>query len=235
MTQSETASAALSAAPPAAQRLRSRSSVRRRAVTALSGLHNLRGLCAAGLGLTRLARTGLALGGLTLIGLALSGLIVSGQALADSDAAALSRIGFVDIPYLIDRAPQALEAEQRLESEFAPRQAELERQRAELAAMASRLVDSSVNMDEIERARLDRETRGLERRIKRSEQDFREELNIQKNDEFKEVRILVLEAIASFGKQHDYDLIVSDGVLYANNRIDVTERILEYLAREHAN
>jgi len=45
----------------------------------------------------------------------------------------------------------------------------------------------------------------------------------------------VLEAIASFGKQHDYDLIVSDGVLYANNRIDVTERILEYLAREHAN
>lgn len=245
MTQSETASAALSAAPPTAQRLRSRSSVRRRAVTALSGLHNLRGLCAAGLGLTRLARTGLArtelapsglaLGGLTLIGLALSGLSLSGQALADSDAAALSRIGFVDIPYLIDRAPQALEAEQRLESEFAPRQAELERQRAELAAMASRLVDSSVNMDEIERARLDRETRGLERRIKRSEQDFREELNIQKNDEFKEVRILVLEAIASFGKQHDYDLIVSDGVLYANNRIDVTERILEYLAREHAN
>lgn len=153
---------------------------------------------------------------------------------AAQDAAPLSRIGFVDIPYLIDRAPQALEAEQRLESEFAPRQRELERQRAELAAMSARLADSALSMDDENRAQLDRETRGLERRIKRDEQDFREELNIQKNNEFKKVRVLVLEAIARFGKRHDYDLIVSDGVLYANERIDVTERILDSLSLEHA-
>lgn len=158
-----------------------------------------------------------------------------GVTVATADDAALSRIGFVDIPYLIDRAPQALEAEQRLEAEFAPRQAELERQRAELAVMAARLLDTTLELGEAERARLDRETRGLERRIRRSEQDFREELNIEKNDEFKDVRILVLEAIATFGKQNDYDLIISDGVLFANNRIDVTERILEYLSREHAS
>lgn len=148
--------------------------------------------------------------------------------------AALSRIGFVDIPYLIDRAPQAVEAEQRLESEFAPRQAELERQRAELAALTAKLADSSLELSEAELTQLDRETRGLERRIKRSEQDFREELNIQKNSEFKKVRILVLEAIAEFGRQQDYDLIVSDGVLYANKRIDVTERILDSLELENA-
>ena len=145
-----------------------------------------------------------------------------------------SRIGFVDIPYLIDRAPQALEAEQRLEAEFAPRQAELEVQRAERVRLAERLDDPSLALSDDEREQLDREMRGLDRRIKRSELDFREELNIQKNDEFKNVRVVVLEAIASFGKQHDYDLIVSDGVLFANQRIDVTERILESLLRENA-
>lgn len=144
-----------------------------------------------------------------------------------------SRIGFVDIPYLIDRAPQALEAELRLETEFAPRQAELEAQRAELAQLAAQLANSSLELDETELAQLDRKTRGLERRIKRNEQDFREELNIQKNDEFKKVRILVLEAIGEFGRTHDYDLIVSDGVLFANKRVDVTERILESLTREN--
>lgn len=154
---------------------------------------------------------------------------------ADESGQALSRVGFVDIPYLIDRAPQAVEAEQRLETEFAPRQEELEVQRAELAVLAARLADStSLELPEAEIAQLDRETRGLERRIKRSEQDFREELNIQKNNEFKKVRILVLEAIAEFGEQHDYDLIVSDGVLFAHKRIDVTERILESLEREFA-
>ena len=85
---------------------------------------------------------------------------------------------------------------------------------------------------ETELAQLDRKMRNLERRIKRDEQDFREELNIQKNNEFKKVRILVLEAIAKFGKANNYDLIVSDGVLYANKQIDVTEKILESLRLE---
>ena len=101
--------------------------------------------------------------------------------------------------------------------------------------MTARLNDSSLDLVETELAQLDREIRGLERRIKRDEQDFREELNIQKNNEFKKVRILVLEAIGQFGEQHDYDLIVSDGVLYANKRIDVTERILESLAKEYSS
>lgn len=158
--------------------------------------------------------------------------LAEGQA-GNADGAALSRIGFVDIPYLIDKAPQALEAEQRLETEFAPRQAELERQREQLADLSERLNDNSLELPEADQIRLDRETRGLERRIKRSEQDFREELNIQKNNEFKKVRILVLEAIARFGKTHQYDLIVSDGVLFAAKRIDVTERILESLVKEN--
>lgn len=153
---------------------------------------------------------------------------------ADEHGAALSRIGFVDIPYLIDRAPQALEAEQRLETEFTPRQAELEEQRAQLATLTARLADSTLELPEAELSQLDREIRSLERRVKRSEQDFREELNMQKNSEFKKVRILVLEAIAEFGRKNNYDLIISDGVLFANKRVDVTERILDSLKRENA-
>ncbi|MFK8080780.1 MAG: OmpH family outer membrane protein [Granulosicoccus sp.] len=167
-----------------------------------------------------------------ILALALVSVLAAAIGHAQGNELASSRIGFVDIPYLIDRAPQALEAEQRLETEFAPRQRELEVQRAELADVTARLADTSLELSEAEYAQLDRESRSLERRIKRSEQDFREELNIQKNNEFKNVRILVLEAIAQFGEQQDYDLIVSDGVLYANKRIDVTERILDSLMKE---
>jgi len=119
------------------------------------------------------------------------------SALADTkagDDAALSRIGFVDIPYLIDKAPQAVEAEQRLETEFAPRQAALKEQRDQLAELTAQLNDNTLELPEADQIRLDRESRSLERRIKRSEQDFREELNIEKNNEFKKVRIQVLES-----------------------------------------
>lgn len=149
-------------------------------------------------------------------------------------AQSAASIGFVDIPYLIQKAPQAVEAELRLEAEFAPRQAELAEERERLAAMRAELTDLNSGLSEDDQLQLDREVRALERRIKRSEQDFREELNIQKNNEFKHVRERVLDAIARFGREQDYDLIVSDGVLYANERVDVTDRILEALTIEIA-
>lgn len=153
---------------------------------------------------------------------------------SSAHAEGTGRIGFVDIPYLIQEAPQAVEAERRLEAEFTPRQEELAAERERLNALSAELIDINSDSSEADRLQLERQVRSLERRIKRSEQDFREELNIQKNNEFKQVRERVLDAIARFGREHDYDLIVSDGVLYANESIDVTERILGALTIEIA-
>jgi outer membrane protein len=137
------------------------------------------------------------------------------------------KVGFVDIPYLIDEAPQAQAASVRLEQEFAPRQDAIKARKRDLDKLRQTLEDGDLNQGE--RLQIEREFNKTERRVKRDEQDFREELNIQKNEEFKQVRIIVLEAIAAFAKQNEYDLIISDGVLFANKRIDVTEEVLEQL------
>ena len=137
------------------------------------------------------------------------------------------KVGFVDIPYLIDEAPQAQAASVRLEQEFAPRQDSIKARKKDLDLLRSQLDDDDLSQSE--RLRIEREFSKTERRIKRDEQDFREELNIQKNEEFKQVRNTVLEAIAAFAKTNQYDLIISDGVLFANKRIDVTEQVLEQL------
>lgn len=134
------------------------------------------------------------------------------------------KIGFVDIPYLIDEAPQARAASIRLEQEFAPRQAQIKSRKADLDRLKTRLEDE--DLGDSDRANIEREFSKTERRVKRDEQEFREELNIQKNQEFKSVRVYVLDAIATFAKLNQYDLIISDGVLFANKNIDVTEQVL---------
>jgi len=139
-------------------------------------------------------------------------------------AAADIKIGFVDIPYLIDEAPQAQAASSRLEREFAPRQELIKGQKEEIEKLRNELDDES--LDSAERAVIEREYRKTERRMKRDEQEFREELNIQKNQEFKQVRVYVLDAIATFAKKHNYDMIISDGVLFANKTVDVTDKVL---------
>lgn len=134
------------------------------------------------------------------------------------------KIGFVDIPFLIDEAPQAQAASVRLEREFAPRQVIIKEQKEELEELRTELEDDSI--DSAARAVIEREYRKIERRMKRDEQEFREELNIQKNQEFKKVRVYVLDAIATFAKRHNYDMIISDGVLFANKTVDVTDKVL---------
>ncbi len=141
-----------------------------------------------------------------------------------SVAAADIKIGFVDIPFLIDEAPQARAASSRLEREFAPRQDFIKQQKVELEILRDELEDQTLSTSD--RAFREREYRKVERRIKRDEQEFREELNIQKNQEFKKVRVYVLDAIANFAKRHSYDMIISDGVLFANKTVDVTDKVL---------
>lgn len=143
---------------------------------------------------------------------------------ATTGFAADVKIGFVDIPYLIDEAPQARAASIRLEQEFAPRQALIKARKSDLNTLRSKLEDE--DLGQTERASIEREFNKTERRVKRDEQEFREELNIQKNQEFKQVRVFVLDAIAAFAKLNQYDLIISDGVLFANKKIDVTDQVL---------
>lgn len=164
---------------------------------------------------------------LALAGFAPAGLAQSNASQANAtqtDVANGIKIGFVDIPFLIDEAPQSKAASIRLEREFAPRQELIKEQKSELDQITQELDGDSV--DNTRRALLEREFRKTERRVKRDEQEFREELNIQKNQEFKQVRVYVLDAIATFAKRHGYDMIISDGVLFANKTVDVTDKVL---------
>ena len=146
--------------------------------------------------------------------------LVSGGGLAQD-----LRIGFVNIPFLIDNAPVAKRASESLEREIRSRREELSRKVEELKK-------NGLIMPDQQRDALEREIRRLERQVKREEQDFREELNIQKNNEFKKVRTAILEAINTFAKEQGFDLILSESVLYADQSVDLTDQILRRLGAD---
>lgn len=150
---------------------------------------------------------------------------------AQSMAAIPPVIGFVDIAYLIDHSPQSLQARERLEAEFLPRQQEL----TELREERSRVESDSTGVDNEDSELLqrgERDIRSIERRIQRLEQAFREDLNIKRNNELKSVRTRVLESVAVFARQEGFDLILTDGVLFASASVDVTQRVLEQLRKQ---
>jgi len=153
-------------------------------------------------------------------------------ALAAPAAEAELKIGVVNPAVLLEKSPQAEAARKRLEREFAPRDRELVRKQKELRRLEERLARDGAVMSEAERRKLEREIRSRRREIKRAQDEFREDFNIRRNEEFGRLQRRVYRAIVELAREQKYDLILGDGVIYADKRVDVTEKVLRRLQEE---
>ncbi len=150
-------------------------------------------------------------------------------------SAAELRLGFVNAAKVLEEAPQAKEARARLEKEFAPRDKELVNAQQDLKKMEDKLARDGAVMSEGEQRKLERDILNAKREIKRSQDEFREDFNIRRNEEFGKLQRRVYEAIVSLAKQENYDVILGDGVIFASERMDITDKVLERLKREAKN
>jgi len=146
--------------------------------------------------------------------------------------AAELKIGFVNAAQVLEEAPQADDARQSLEKEFAPRDKALVASQKAVRELEEKLTRDGAIMSETERRKLERDVISQKRDLKRSQEEFREDLNIRRNEAFDKLRRRVFEVITDISKKENYDLVVSDGVVYANDRIDITGKIIDRLKQE---
>jgi outer membrane protein len=144
------------------------------------------------------------------------------------------RIGYVDMKVLFDTAPQIDSAREALDQEFTPRneavvadEVRLERMEADLAA--------AENLSAEERYEMEREIRNLRRSIERRREDLNEEMRFRVNAEKKELEETIEVAVRQVAEEGDFDLILTSPVAFASERIDVTDRVLQWLEEDFRN
>ncbi len=142
------------------------------------------------------------------------------------------RIAFVNTPEVLKKAPQAKEARERLKSEFAPRDEELAKSGNTLKELEEKLNRDGAVMSESERRKLERDIVSERRELKRSRDEFSEDFNIRRNEEFSKLQRKVAKAIIDLAKENNYDLILEAGVVYASDKVDITERVVERLKKQ---
>ncbi|RMG29204.1 MAG: OmpH family outer membrane protein [Gammaproteobacteria bacterium] len=142
------------------------------------------------------------------------------------------RIGFVNTVKLMEKAPQAKAAIAKIEAEFAPREKEIVALQREIKKMEEKLSKEGPLLSEEKRHQAERKLITKRRELKRRQDEFREDLNIRRNEELSRLQKQLYNAIVKFAKEEHYDLIVSEGVVYAGKRVDVTDRLLERLRKE---
>ncbi|MEY2700883.1 MAG: hypothetical protein RIQ52_1638 [Pseudomonadota bacterium] len=145
--------------------------------------------------------------------------MMSATAMADM------KIGFVNVARLLEKAPQAEQAKKELEREFSGRDKKLVAEQKEIKSMEDRAGKDSATMSADERQRLERDLVNRKREAKRAQDEFREDFNVRRNEELSKLQKEIFEAIQSLAKQGNYDLLLTDGVVYAADGIDVTDQV----------
>jgi outer membrane protein len=140
------------------------------------------------------------------------------------------KIGFVNGERLLREAAPAKRAQAKLEKEFANRQADLQKLEKQVQTIQQSLDRDGATMAENDRRNKERDLANMTRDLQRSQREFREDLNLRKNEELASMQERANKVIQQIAVEEKFDLIVQEPIIYASPRIDITERIIKALA-----
>ena len=136
------------------------------------------------------------------------------------------KLGVVNVPVLMERAPQAKVAMDSLQEEFAPRQREILAKQKEYEDLGQKVQRDVDVMGETERRNAENDLRNMQREVTRLQTEFREDLNLRRNEELGILQRALLAEVQNYAQTAGFDLVVGDGVLYASSAVNITENVL---------
>jgi outer membrane protein len=154
-------------------------------------------------------------------------------AVAAAPAHAEIKIGYVNYGQLVEAAPQAKAIADAIRNEFTPRQRELQTQQTSLKAREDKLQKDAATMTEDQRGKAEKDLRDSYRDLQRKQSEVQDDFNARRNEELSRLQRTLIEEVRTYAKAQNFDLIVADGVIYANPTIDITPAILTAL-QSHA-
>ncbi len=139
------------------------------------------------------------------------------------------KIGFVNIIQVMEQAPQAETAREALEQEFSGRDAKLTAERDAIVELERKLQTDGEIMSPEQRDELESAIARRKLDFNRDREELKEDFDIRRNEELSNLQRTVYDVIVQVAKSENYDLMVTERVLYASKRINVTDEILARL------
>ena len=149
---------------------------------------------------------------------------------AQSQAAEL-KIGFIDLDRMTRESVPAERATKKLEKEFAPREQELRKMEQQIKAIQAQLEKDGLTMSESDRRSKEQELGRQTREFQRIQREFREDLNLRRNEELAALFERANKVIKQLAEAEKFDLILQEAV-YRSPRIDITDKVLKALTAE---
>jgi outer membrane protein len=159
------------------------------------------------------------------------------RAQAPSAAAASSKIGFINLLQAISLTAEGKQAANELQSQFLPRQQELESLNKQLNDLRQRLSSQPPLSDE-EAARINNEGARLEQRLERKKNEYQEDLNAAQAEVINGIGRKMMDVLDRYAQEKGYVQVIDSSaqnspVLFVAPNSEITQDIIRLYDQSH--
>jgi outer membrane protein len=146
-------------------------------------------------------------------------------------AAASGKVGVVDVRQAIVATSEGKQASAELQSQFAPRQSELEGLNKQISDIRQRLSVGAEKLSADEGARLQRQGEVLSRQLQRKQDEYQEDVNAAQADVVDRIGRKLVDVLDRYSRENGFVIVFDSSaqnspVLYKSTQIDVTQDIV---------
>jgi len=158
--------------------------------------------------------------------LAIGLLIAAGAAAADD-----YKIGVLNVDRVLQQAPDAKAAHDRIEQAFKARDADIARKEQEARAAAAQLENDRATLSTDERTSRERAIEARTREVQRLREQFAEDLRTRQFEELDKLKERLDKVLSRYAKDHQFDLILQDAA-YVGRSVDITDDVIKALQQK---
>lgn len=141
------------------------------------------------------------------------------------------KVGIINLRGAIGNTAEGKQASAELQSQFAPRSAEIDTLSKQISDLQQKLQAGQGKLSQDEEARLTSEGQKLTQRLDRRRNDFQEDAQSAQQEVFERVGRKMVDVLDRYSRENGFSLVLdvsgqNSPVLYASNQIDVTQEIV---------
>lgn len=141
-------------------------------------------------------------------------------------AVAQTRVAAVNISKLVTESPQAATARQKMDQEFSARRKKLEGMQEKLVADLEKAKKDSAVMSADQKKKAQEDFARRQREFAQQQGEYNAEVARREQQELETLRKTILEVVAEVARQNKYDLVLGDGVVFAADSVNITDKVL---------
>ena len=153
------------------------------------------------------------------------------QAPAAAGSAASGKVGVISIRSAIVGTAEGKLASAELQSQFAPRQNEIENLNKQISDLQQRLQAGAGKLSPDEESRLRQQGQRLAQRLERMNTEYQEDVNAAQGDVIDRIGRKMVDVLDRYSRENGYVVVLDSSaqntpILFASTQIDVTQDIV---------